>query len=179
VFLKARPVPYALLDKVESELKQLEQEGVLTKSDYSDWGSPLVVVPKANGQIRLCFDYKSTVNPHIKEARYPIPRIEDIFNKTRGGRFFSTLDIHRAFHHLSVDEESRKILAVSTHLGTYFVNKLPFGIKVAPNEFQKVMDNALNDLDGTAVYFDDIIIQGRLRKNVRTGSLNVYRNFRT
>lgn len=160
VFLKARPVPYALKDKVEKELQNLEDQGVITRTEYSDWGSPLVIVPKPDGNVRLCIDYKVSLNPQLMDARYPIPKVDDIFYKMKGGKFYCTLDVHRAYHHLEVDDESKKLQTISTHKGSYLMNKLAFGVKTAPNEFQRVIDNAIQDLDGTAAYFDDIIIQG-------------------
>jgi len=59
---RPRPVPYALREKVKAEILKLEVEGILKRVDHSDWGAPIVVVPKANGTIRICGDYKVTIN---------------------------------------------------------------------------------------------------------------------
>ncbi|KAB0793807.1 hypothetical protein PPYR_13427 [Photinus pyralis] len=160
MFLKNRTVPYALLDKVNKELDKLESQQIITKTTHSEWGSPLVIVPKSNNEVRLCVDFKATVNPNLHEARYPIPLIEDIFNRLRGGVYYCTLDVHKAYYHIKMDEESSKIQAISTHRGVYLMNRLAFGIKVAPNEFQRIMDETFSHIPGTAVYFDDIIITG-------------------
>ena len=160
VFLKAREVPYALRDEVERELDRLEAEGVITKTDYTEWGTPIVVIPKPDGSVRICADYKVTVNPQLKDSGYPIPRIEDIFNRMRGGKYFTTLDLHKAYLHLPVDEASAKIQTITTHKGSYLVNRLAFGIKTAPNEFHKFMAQFTHDLHGSGHFFDDLILQG-------------------
>ena len=61
VFLKARPIPYSLSEKVERELDRLQKDGVISRVDWSDWATPIVVVPKPNGTIRLCGDFKMTI----------------------------------------------------------------------------------------------------------------------
>ncbi|XP_037931379.1 uncharacterized protein K02A2.6-like [Teleopsis dalmanni] len=71
VFMKAREIPYALKEKVDQELEMLEKEGIISKIDASDWGSPLVVIPKADGGVRLCVDYKASVNPFLVSSNYP------------------------------------------------------------------------------------------------------------
>ena len=78
-FLKARPMPYALKPKVEEELRRLQNEGILTKVEWSEWATPIVPVPKKDGSVRLCGDYKITVNPELQAETYPLTRIEEIF----------------------------------------------------------------------------------------------------
>ncbi|GBP56743.1 Uncharacterized protein K02A2.6 [Eumeta japonica] len=79
IFLKPRPVPLALRDQVENEIDRLEKEGILEKVAYSQWGTPVVPVIKQNGKVRLCADYRATLNKNIEDDNYPIPRIEEIF----------------------------------------------------------------------------------------------------
>ena len=86
VFIGARTVPYALRPLVEKELESLEEQKVLTRVDSSDWGSPLVVIPKADGGVRLCVDYKQTVNPRIVDGHYPLPKLEEVLNALQGGK---------------------------------------------------------------------------------------------
>ena len=71
VFMRARPIPYAMRSKVEQEVNRLEHEGVITKTTSSDWATPVVPIVKQNGQIRICGDYKTTVNPALKVDRSP------------------------------------------------------------------------------------------------------------
>ena len=164
IYLKPRPVPHIFKAEVDLELDRLEKENIIEKADYTNWGTPLVIVPKSDGRIRLCADYKATVNNQLIDTSYPIPRIEDIFDKMKGGKYFCTLDVYKAYLHLKVDEESQKIQAISTHRGTYYVKRLFFGVKIAPNEFHKFIDQFLDGLTGTAAYFDDIIVQGSTKE---------------
>ena len=87
-FFKPRPVPLALKAKVESELDRLTKAGVLEKVPYSQWVAPVVVVPKWEGGVRLCGDYKVTVNPVLDIDQYPIPNPDDFFTTLAGGQFF-------------------------------------------------------------------------------------------
>ena len=131
------------------------------KTPYSEWAAPVVTVPKQDGQIRICGDYKVTINPVLDVDQYPLPKPEDIFAKLAGGKLFTTLDLTHAYNQLLLDEESRKFVTVNTHKGLYQYTRLPFGIASAPAMFQRVMDTVLQEIDGVACYIDDIIITGR------------------
>lgn len=161
IFFKARPVPYSLREQIEKELDRLEEAGIIQKVPYSPWGTPIVPVPKKDGKLRICADYKATINRVIEDENYPIPRIEDIFAKMSGGRYFCTLDLHKAYLHMQVDDDGAAMQAISTHKGSYKVKRLMFGVKVAPNVWQRFMDDILRDLEGVSCFFDDIQIQGK------------------
>ena len=78
VFQRARPVPYALRPAVEEEMKCMESDGVLKPIEVSDWATPIVCVPKTDGSVCICGDYKGTVNPAIQPEQLPIPILEEI-----------------------------------------------------------------------------------------------------
>ncbi|XP_031332347.1 uncharacterized protein K02A2.6-like [Photinus pyralis] len=160
IFMKARPVPYALKTRVEEEILRLEKADIIEKVVHSNWGSAVVPVIKKNGKLRLCADYKGTINKHIRNDKYPIPRIQDIFASMEGGKYFCSLDISQAYLHMEVDEETAMLQAISTHLGTYKVKRLMFGVKIAPNCWQRFMDQLLSGLDGVTCFIDDIKVQG-------------------
>ncbi|GBP93681.1 Retrovirus-related Pol polyprotein from transposon 412 [Eumeta japonica] len=160
IFLKPRPVPLALRDQVENEIDRLEKEGILEKVAYSQWGTPVVPVIKQNGKVRLCADYRATLNKNIEDDNYPIPRIEEIFSKLSGGKYFCTLDINSAYLHMPTNEETAEMQTISTCKGSYKVKRLMFGVKVAPNIWQRYMDQTLQGMEGTACFFDDIALQG-------------------
>ncbi|KAM3966345.1 uncharacterized protein ACR2FA_012653 [Aphomia sociella] len=84
VFVKARPLPLALRAPVERELERLQRDDVIYKVDRSDYGTPVVPIIKKNGSIRICGDYKVTINPLLKDFHYPLPRIEEIFANLAG-----------------------------------------------------------------------------------------------
>lgn len=160
IFYKPRPVPYSRKEKIEMELDRLERQGILTKVEHSDWGTPIVPKDKPNGDVRICADYKVTLNKCIQDVNYPIPRIDDIFAQMNGGKFFCTLDLSKAYLHYEMDEQSAMLQSLSTHKGIYRVNRLMFGVKVAPGLWQQFMDKLLQGLPGVQCFFDDIIIQG-------------------
>ncbi|XP_044766654.1 uncharacterized protein K02A2.6-like [Coccinella septempunctata] len=108
-FFKARPLPHAIRDLVEQEINRLVEVGILTPVSFSEWATPVVPIIKKNGEIRLCADFKVTINPHIQVDQYPIPRIEDLFGRLQGGEQFTKLDLSQAYQQIAVDESSKKL----------------------------------------------------------------------
>ena len=92
-YCKARPVPNALKDKIEKELQRLEEEGTIEQVTFSDWAAPIVPIVKEDQSIRICGDYKVTVNSVSKLDNYPIPKAEDLFETLGGGEKFTKLDL--------------------------------------------------------------------------------------
>lgn len=160
IFCKPRQVPIAFRSKVEEELKKLEDMGVIVKVEHSNWGTPLVPVLKPNGKIRLCVDYKVTVNKHLEDFNHPIPRVEDLFQALRGGKRFTKLDFSCAYNQLPISQATGELLAWSTHKGIYMPTRLPFGPKTACSIFQSKIEKVLQGCKGTKNYFDDIVITG-------------------
>ena len=123
IFHRPRQVPYALKSQVEQELNRLEREGVLKRINHSPWGAPIVTVPKKDGTVCICGDYKVTVNPVLNVDQYPLPRPEDLFATLAGGKFFSTLDLFHACYYdvvrplrLAADASAYGIGAVIFHV---------------------------------------------------------------
>ena len=140
-FHKPRQVSYALRPKVEAELTRLEKDGILSKVEYSEWATPIVPVVKRNGSVRVCGDFKVSVNPVLLAEQYPLPRIEDIFANLAGGKHFSKLDLRQAYHQMEVTTEaSKKFLTINTHKGLFQYNRLVFGISSCPAIWQRAMD---------------------------------------
>ena len=92
-FKCSRPVPYAVKPLVEQELDRLEKAGVIERVDCSEWAAPIVTVLKRDGRVRICGNYKVTVNPVLDIDQYPLPRPEDLFATLAGGKYFTTLDL--------------------------------------------------------------------------------------
>ena len=88
-YFKPRPVPYALREAVEAELNKLEENGVIAKIEQSDWASPIVVVPKADGSVRICGDYKATINQVVDDEQYPLPTAQDLYSTLAGSKLFT------------------------------------------------------------------------------------------
>ncbi|XP_057692499.1 uncharacterized protein K02A2.6-like [Corythoichthys intestinalis] len=160
VFMKARTVPYAIRDKVEADLDALVKSGVLEPVTTSEWATPIVPVPKNNGGIRTCGDFKVTLNPVLCVEQYPLPLIDDLFAGLSGGQKFSKIDLNQAYLQRHVDEESREWLTINTHKGLFRYCRLPFGITSAPALFQRAMDQILSGLPGVQCYLDDILYTG-------------------
>ena len=107
-FMKARPVPYAPKVKVEMELDRLQSEGILSPVEFSEWATPLVPVVKQDGTVRICGNYKCTVNQVSKLDNYPIPKAEELLATLAGGNRFSKLDMSQAYQQLELEEGSKK-----------------------------------------------------------------------
>ena len=106
VFRKARPVPFALKEAASKELDRLEQAGIVEKVERSDWAAPVVLVPKRDGSIRLCGDYKLTVNRHLDVDQCPLPIANDLFVSLTGGKKFTKLDLAQAYQQMALEEQS-------------------------------------------------------------------------
>ncbi|CAC5381590.1 unnamed protein product [Mytilus coruscus] len=131
-YFKPRPIPYALCDKVADEIKRLEKQGILEKIKFSEWGAPIVPVMKPDGSVRICGDYKVTINSSLE-----------------------------AYQQLLLCENSRNLVTINTHLGIYRYTRLPFGAASSPAIFQEFMDKVLEGLDGVGCILDDLIITGK------------------
>ncbi|UYV80096.1 K02A2.6-like, partial [Cordylochernes scorpioides] len=177
-FVKARTVPFALRELVDKELKSLEEQGVVEPVKFTKWASPIVTVLKNDGTIRICHDYKSTVNLYSNPDKYPLPTIPQLLDRLRGGRVFTKLDMAQAYQQLKVDETSAEILAINTPRGLYKVKRLPFGLNSAVGTFQKFMDTLLSGIDGVAVYLDDVLISGRDCDDLKRKTEKVLLRFR-
>ena len=160
LFFKPRAVPYAVREKVEKELERLEKLGVIEAIQFSEWAAPVVPVVKGDGSIRLCGDYKLTVNRVANLECYPLPRIDDLLASLGKGKMFSKLDLANAYLQLALEDESKKYVTITTHKGLYRYNRLPFGVASAPAIFQRTMENLLRDISNVVVYLDDILVSG-------------------
>lgn len=123
-FCKARQVPYALRGHVEAELNRLEKAGVIEKVEFAEWAAPIVPIVKLDGSVRICGDYKITVNRVAKVDNYPLPRIEDLFASLTGGKHFSKLDLAHAYQQIPLHEDSKQYVVINTHKGLYQYNRL-------------------------------------------------------
>lgn len=158
VFCKARSVPFALRKSVEIELEKLQNNGVIYPVTKSEWATPIVVVPKPNNEVRICGDFKVTINPCLRTDHYPLPNPEDILTQISGAKLYSKLDLSAAYSQLKVNKSSQELLTINTHKGLFRYRKLAYGITSAPSIFQATMDDILSGIKNTACYIDDILI---------------------
>ena len=159
-FMKARPVAYSLKPKVERELDNLERQGIISKVKTSNWATPVVPVVKSNGDVRICGDFKATVNPQLEVEQYPLPRAEDVFANLSNGQKFSKLDLRQAYLTLECEEESKDLLTINTLKGLYRFNRLVYGISSGPSIWQRTMDQILQGIPGVQCILDDMVVTG-------------------
>ena len=161
VFRKARTVAYALRDKVKEDLRRQEEAGLIVKVNHSKFASPIVTVRKSDGGLRICGDYKATINPQLDTKQYPLPTEEECFHPLRGGEKFTKLDIRQAYNQILLSDEARKFLTMNTPLGLYEPTRLPFGLSSATAIIQERMDKILEGIPMTVCRVDDICISGK------------------
>ncbi|KAL9987157.1 hypothetical protein ACROYT_G001414 [Oculina patagonica] len=145
-FMKSRPAPYALKAKVEQELDRLQSEGIISPVEFTEWAASIVPVVKQDGPVRICGDYKCTINQVSKLDNYPISKTEDLLATLGGGNKFTKLDMSQAYQQLLLVEESRKFTTINTHKRLYQYNRLPFGVSSAPRIVQHTMENLLQGI---------------------------------
>ncbi|XP_040360123.1 uncharacterized protein K02A2.6-like [Ixodes scapularis] len=176
-FFKARPLPYAMRDKVSNELDRLVENGVISAVPHADWATPIVPVLKKDGTIRICGDIKLTVNSACCTEQYPLPVIDDLFAALNGGDRYSTLDLRDAYNQVPLDDESKKLTVINTHRGLFCFNRLPFGFSSAPAIFQRKMESLLRGIHDVQAYLDDVIVSER-RKEDRSVLKQVLQRFK-
>ena len=159
-FYRPRPVALSLREKVFNEIDRLRSLGVITPIKHSEWATPIVPIVKTDGSIRLCGDYKVTVNPVLLTDTYPLPRPDDLFAALAGGKIFSKLDLKHAYLQIPLDEASKKYTTINTQKGLFQYERLPFGVSSAPSLFQRTIENLLCHLHHVCVYIDDILVTG-------------------
>ena len=147
-FCRPRPVPFAIKELVGRELDILEEAGI---------AAPIVPVPKRDGSIRVCGDFKVTINSYLNVDQYPLPKPSDLMTCLTGGTIFTKLDLTAAYQQMMLDEESSKMVVVNTHQVLYHYTRLPFGVASAPAVFQRAMDSILQ---GMSHVICDLLITG-------------------
>lgn len=120
----------------------------------------MIVVPKPNGDIRICVDMRRANEAVIRE-RFPIPTIDEVMLEMDGSTVFSKLDLKMGYHQIELESESRKMTTFSTHRGLYRYKRLMFWISSAPEIYQNVIQQVLNGCEGVVNISDDILVHGR------------------
>ena len=161
-FHRARPVPFGVKTKLEETLKAQVNEGELIPVEQSEWAAPIVVVHKRDGGLRVCGDFKVTINPVICPQIYPLPTPEEMFSTLANGESYSKLDLARAYKQIT--ESIQPLLTINTYLGEFQYTRLPFGISTAPAIWQKVMSQVLQGIPGVVYFIDDILVTGYTRQ---------------
>uniref|UniRef100_A0A3B3RYT1 Gypsy retrotransposon integrase-like protein 1 n=1 Tax=Paramormyrops kingsleyae TaxID=1676925 RepID=A0A3B3RYT1_9TELE len=157
---KLRRLPFSVRDAVSIELRRLPEADVIEEIDSSPWVSPVMVVQKKTGGIRMCVDLRGP-NKAITVDSYPLPHMEVMMTLLQGADTFSTIDLESAYHQVPLHEDSRDLTAFITHKGLFRFKRVPYGLASAPAAFQKMIAIILDGLQNVANYLDDIIVWGR------------------
>lgn len=159
-----RKVPIAIQNKLKNKLKMLEKNKIIAKVDKpTEWVNPLVIVNKPNGDIRICMDPKD-LNNAIKREYFPMPTVDDIVSKLNGAKFFSILDASDAFYQIKLDYKSSLLCTFNTPYGRYRFLRLPYGITLASEIFQKKIKFLFENIEGTESYIDDFLVWGKTKE---------------
>ena len=149
--------PDRLKEGVREEVEKLLELGVAEPS-FSPWASPVVPVPKRDGSLRICIDYRRLNAVTVPDPYYMVT-LEEILEKVGSCGCLSKLDLSKGFYQIGIHEESKEKTAFVTPFGKFRFNRMPFGLRNAPAIFQRTMEEVLRGCYGFAVpYIDDILI---------------------
>lgn len=118
------------------------------KSNIFRWGTPLVPIAKKDGGVRVCGDYKVTLNPQLQVAQHPLPHPAEMFSSLGNSKVFSKVDLKHDFQQLLMDEKSQALCTLNTHLGLFRPKRLPFGVTSSPALWKQTMDEIFTGLPG-------------------------------
>ena len=156
-------IPYAHRDAVQKELHEMLDCGIIEQS-RSEWATPIVLVKKKEGSLRLCVDYRR-MNAVTQTDAYPMPRIDELIDRLGRAKYITTLDLTRGYWQVPVAEEDQHKTAFATPFGLFQFRVMPFGLCGAPATFQRMMDHLIEGLENfTAAYLDDLVIYSELER---------------
>lgn len=153
-----RRIPPTQWQAVKDHIKQLMDSKVIRESS-SPYASPIVLVQKKTGELRMCVDYRQ-LNAKTRKDAYPLPRIEESLDALSGAQWFSTLDLASGYNQVAVAESDKPKTAFCTPFGLFEFERMPFGLCNAPGTFQRLMERIFGDqsFQSVLLYLDDVII---------------------
>ena len=177
VIIPPRRVPTALKTKLKEELDKYVKLGVLAQvEEPNPWVSSLAVATKKSGALRICIDPKH-LNAALKRETYQLPILDDMLPELAQAKVFSTVDLKAGYWHCVLDEESSLLTTFSTPYGRYRWLRLPFGLSVSSEIFQKRVNQALEGLEGILDITDDILVYG-VGKDVKEATEDLDRHLK-
>ena len=158
VKLPLRRTPHTLKKAIKDQVDEMLVNNIIREST-SPYAAPVVMVPKKEGELRFCIDYRRLNQTTIKDS-YPLPRIDDTIDALHGAQYFSTLDLFSGYWQIEIEEVDKPKTAFVCEFGQYEFNRMPFGLTNAPATFQRLMNKILKPVlyISTLVYLDDIIV---------------------
>ena len=160
-----RRIPLELKEKVKKKIMEMESENILAKVDSpTDWVNSMVVETKSDGRLRICLD-PTDLNHAIKRDHYPVPSLEDLTPQFSGSDTFSKLDAMNGYWHVKLDEESSYLTTFNTPFGRYRYLRMPFGLNMSQDVFQRKIDEVYAPCVGALGIADDIAVHGKGGEN--------------
>lgn len=156
VSAKARRLPPGKYEEVRREINNMINEGICQPSK-SQWSSPLHVVTKKDGTLRLCGDYRA-LNAQTTPDKYGVPNLRDFTMELHGKEIFSKIDLKKAYFHIPIAKKDREKTAIITPFGLIEFLRMNFGLKNAAQSFQRFVDSVFRDLNYVFKYVDDFLI---------------------
>lgn len=134
------------------------KKGIIEESK-SSWSFPVVLIPKKDGGVRVCVDYRR-LNAITTTDTYPLPRMDDLLHAAKTTPFMSTIDLKAGYWQIKMAPVGKPKTAFTTPFGIFVFNRMPFGLKNAPATFQRLIDKFRSELPHILIlaYLDDIII---------------------
>lgn len=154
---KSYRIPERLVPVLQKEIKLMLELGIIEVS-CSEWCSPIVLVPKKDGSLRFCIDFRY-LNAVSSFDPYPMPRVDDLVEKVGRAQYITTLDLSKGYWQLALAPEARELTTFKTPFRMYHFKVMPFGLHGAPATFQRLIDHVLRDVgDFSAAYLDDVVV---------------------
>jgi transposase InsO family protein len=172
-------LPRKARDAVKDRVQEFLDAGIIQPSN-SGYNSPLWMVPKKDGNWRLCVDYRE-LNKKLVHDPFPLPKIDELIEEFSGSEYLSSGDLFWGFYHVKIKPEDTHKLAFSTDVGRFEFVHLPMGLKTAPAVFQRLMNLTLDDYlrKFVLVYMDDLIIYSKTEKEHFQHLRKVFQRMRT
>lgn len=125
----------------------------------SDWATPIVPVLNKDNTVRICGDFKITLNPQLQIDDHPLPTTDELFATMADGEKFSKIDLTQAYEYLQLEvrPEDSHLLTINTHKGLYECTRLLYGVASAPAVWQREIENIIAGIPGVTVFLDDIL----------------------
>lgn len=183
VYIKNYRTPEAQKNEIDQQVRKMLKQNIIQNST-SPYNSPILLVPKKNNtgdnKWRLVVDFRQ-LNKRIVPDKFPLPRIDEILDQLGRAKYFSTLDLMSGFHQIPLQEHCKKFTAFTAGNGHYEFNRLPFGLNISPNSFQRMMTLALSGLppECAFLYVDDVIVIGCSLKHHITNLEKVFDRMRS
>ena len=156
-----RRIPAHFRDEIQNQLQDMLARNIIRVSS-SPWLAPAVYVPKKNGDIRICIDYRELKKRTIKDS-YPLPLPDEVQDRLAGSQIFSKLDLHSGYWQKPIREGDclKTAFSPGPGMGLYEFCRMPFGVTGGPSSFQRLMDKVLHGLPFVTSYIDDILVHSK------------------